>query len=183
MMIISKLPAAVLSCLCLAASLITPSAAEETAFGTIKVEFDLVDRNGAATTYEEFRGKNVLLAFGFTHCLHICPMIAAKMAAAIDVADKDSVGVFISVDTERDSPAITDDYAKKFSAAMTGLSGSHSQVAAVANNFNATFVVTKSEDTYTVQHTPGIFLISPDGEMIDVFPMNAAADMIARAMQ
>jgi protein SCO1/2 len=179
----NKLPVVLLFCLCLAALMVTPSAAEETAFGTIKVEFDLVDRNGTATTYEEYRGKNVLLAFGFTHCLHICPMIAAKMAAAIGVADKDSVGVFISVDTERDSPAITDDYAKKFGEAMTGLSGSHSQVAATANNFNATFVVTKSEDTYTVQHTPGIFLISPDGELIDVFPMNASADKIAQAMQ
>jgi protein SCO1/2 len=179
----NKLPVVLLSCLCLAVLWIAPSTAEETVFAAIKVEFDLVDRNGVATTYEEFRGKNVLLAFGFTHCLHICPMVAAKMAAAIDVAEKDSVGVFISVDTERDSPAITDDYAKKFGAAMTGLSGSHAQVAAVANNFNATFVVTKSEDAYTVQHTPGIFLISPDGELIDVFPMNTAADKIAQAMQ
>ena len=175
--------AIVLSSICLAAGLTGVSVAQETEFGDMKIEFELVDRNGATTTYEEFRGKNVLLAFGFTHCLHICPMIGAKMAAALNVADKDSVGIFISIDTERDTPAITDDYAKKFAAPMIGLSGSHAQVAVAAKNFNATFVVTKSEDTYTVQHTPSIFLISPDGELIDVFAMNADANKIAQVMR
>ena len=66
---------------------------------------------------------------------------------------------------------------------MIGLSGSHAQVAVAAKNFNATFVVTKSEDTYTVQHTPSIFLISPDGKLIDVFAMNADANKIAQAMR
>lgn len=175
--------AIVLFSLCVAASLIGVSVAEENEFADLTIEFELVGRDGAVTTYEEFRGRNVLLAFGFTHCLHICPMIGAKMAAALDIADKDSVGIFISVDTERDTPAITDDYARKFAAPMIGLSGSHDQVAAAVRNFNATFVVTKSEDTYTVQHTPSIFLISPDGDLIDVFAMNADANKIAQAMR
>jgi cytochrome oxidase Cu insertion factor (SCO1/SenC/PrrC family) len=66
---------------------------------------------------------------------------------------------------------------------MIGLSGSHYQVSEAAKNFGVTFVVTKSEDNYTVQHTPSIFLISPNGEVIDVFAMNTASTDIAAAMK
>ena len=66
---------------------------------------------------------------------------------------------------------------------MLGLSGSHDQVSAAAKNLNVTFVVTKSEDNYTVQHTPSIFLIGPDGGIIDVFAISAAPASIANAMQ
>jgi protein SCO1/2 len=167
----------------LAFSLAVPTYAAEPAFDEVTVAFELTGRDGEPVTYEDYRGKNVLLAFGFTHCLHICPMIAANMASVLRVTDKDAVGIFISVDTERDTPEITDVYASKYSSSMTGLSGSHEQVAATAKNFNATFVVTKSEDTYTVQHTPSIYLIGPDGELIDVFAMNAATDVIVGAMR
>jgi len=150
---------------------------------SIKVDFDLMGRNGEVVRDEDFRGKNVLLAFGFTHCLHICPMIAANMAHALKLADKDAVGIFISVDTERDTPSITDDYAKSYNKAMIGLSGSYEQISAAVSNFSATYVVTKSEDNYTVQHTPSIFLIGPDGNVIDVFAMNSAPREIAGAMK
>ncbi|MDH3747289.1 MAG: SCO family protein [Gammaproteobacteria bacterium] len=148
----------------------------------VTVGFELLDRDGERVSIEAFRGQNVLLAFGFTHCAHICPMIAANMARSIKAAEKAAVGVFISVDTERDSPSVTDDYALKFGDNMVGLSGSYEQVSAAAKNFNVTFVVTKSEDNYTVQHTPSIFLIGPDGSLIDVFTMSTASREIAAAM-
>jgi len=146
-------------------------------------EFELLDRNGELVRDDALRGKNVLLAFGFTHCVHVCPMIAANMASALKSADREAVGIFISVDTERDTPAITDDYAQRFGATMLGLSGSYEQVSAAARNFNATFVVTKSQSNYTVQHTPGIYLLSPDGNLIDVFAMNTPPAQIADAMK
>ena len=149
----------------------------------IQVEFDLLNGDGEAVQYRDFAGKNVLLAFGFTHCLHICPLIAANMARTLNLAEKDATGIFISVDTERDSPAVTDDYAKGYSDRMIGLSGSYEQVSAAARNFKVTFVVTKSEDNYTVQHTPSIFLIGPDGKLIDVFALNASSADIANAMR
>lgn len=150
---------------------------------TITVDFELQNRDGELVRFSEFHGKNVLLAFGFTNCLHICPMIAANMARTIRATDKDAVGIFVSVDTERDSPSLTDDYARKFDDNMVGLSGSYRQVSEAAKNFNVTFVVTKSQDNYTVQHTPSIFLIGPDGNLIDVFAMNTASTDIAAAMK
>jgi protein SCO1/2 len=149
----------------------------------IQVEFDLLNGDGEAVQYQDFQGKNILLAFGFTHCLHICPLIAANMARTLNLAEKDAIGIFISVDTERDSPAITDEYAKGYSDRMIGLSGSYEQVSAAARNFMVTFVVTKSDDNYTVQHTPSIFLIAPDGKLVDVFALNASSADIANAMQ
>jgi protein SCO1/2 len=168
----------------LAGAYTAPLGANETSMlDGIKVEFQLLDRDGELVNEQQFRGKNVLLAFGFTHCLHICPLIAANMANTLKIAEKDAVGVFISVDTERDTPAITDVYARGYSGKMMGLGGSFQQVAATVKNFNATYVVTKSEHNYTVQHTPSIFLIGPDGKIIEVFAMNAAPRKIAAAMK
>jgi protein SCO1/2 len=146
-------------------------------------EFELLDRDGELVRDDAFRGKNVLLAFGFTHCVHVCPMIAANMARALKETDKDAAGIFISVDTERDTPTITADYAQRFGAMMIGLSGSYEQVSLAAKSFNATFVVTKSPNSYTVQHTPAIYLISPEGDLIDVFAMNTPPAKIAAAME
>lgn len=149
----------------------------------INLDFELVNGFGELAQDEDFLGKNVLLAFGFTHCPDVCPLIAANMANALKVADVDSVGLFVSVDNERDSPEYTHKYASSFGPNMFGLSGSYAQLSATAKNHNATFVITKTPDSYSVQHSPGIFLFSPDGELIDVFAINSLPEDIAAAMQ
>jgi protein SCO1/2 len=160
-----------------------PAFADEDILSDIDVAFELVASDGKVVTYNNYRGRNVLLTFGFTHCHHICPTIAANMARAIKESGKNAAGIFVSVDTERDTPEITNDYAHRFGEAMVGLGGSYQQVAEAANNFNVTFVVTKSQDNYTVQHTPSIFLISPDGKLVEIFAMNTPVETIARAMR
>jgi protein SCO1/2 len=149
----------------------------------MSLKFELVGAEGQLVSQDDFAGKNMMLAFGFTYCTHICPLIAANMANTLKIADSNAVGVFISVDTERDTPEITNNYSTRFHPKITGLSGSHDQVSQAAKNFNTTFVVTKTPDSYTVQHSPGIFLISPEGELIDVFAINTAPEEIAAAMQ
>lgn len=162
---------------------VSPVAAEGDIFSELRADFELLDADGRRTTLASYRGKNVLLTFGFTHCRHICPMIAANMARALKASDEKAVGIFVSVDTERDTPAITNKYAQHFGDRMIGLGGSHEQVAVAARNFGVTFVVTKSEDNYTVQHTPSIFLIGPGGDIEEVFAMNSPVDDIAAAMR
>lgn len=149
----------------------------------ISAEFELVGKSGEIVTATDFRGKYVLLAFGFTHCAHICPMMAANMAMTLSLSNEDAVGVFISVDTERDSPAITHTYASGFHRSMVGLSGSYEQVRSAANNFGISFVVTKSQKSYTVEHTSDIFLLDPNGKLIEVFALNAPPMKIVQAMQ
>ncbi len=162
---------------------VSAATAGEDIFSELSAGFELLDGEGRTVTLSSFRGKNVLLAFGFTHCQHICPMNAANMVRAIKASDKEAVGIFISVDTERDTPAITNAYAQSFGNKMVGLSGSYEQVAAAVKNFSATFVVTKSEDHYAVQHTPSIFLISPDGDIVEAFATNTPTGDITAAMR
>lgn len=147
------------------------------------LEFELLNAEGQLVRRSDFQGKNILVAFGFTYCPDVCPVIAANMANALRHSDKEAVGIFISVDTERDTPEITGAYASRFGENMLGLSGSHAQVSEASKNFNVTFVVTKTPDSYTVQHSPGTFLISPEGELIEVFAINADPKEIAAAMR
>ena len=162
---------------------VLPAMAEEEASNDLSPGFQLLAADASEVALTDYRGKFVLVAFGFTHCEHICPMIAANIARALKATDEDAVGIFISVDSERDTPAITAAYASRFGESMIGLSGSYSQLSAAARSFNATFVVTKSEDSYTVQHTPSIFLLDPNGMLIDSFAMNTPIDTIVAAMQ
>ena len=154
----------------------------DSAIAGVKPVFELVNHQGRVVSESDLRGNYVLLAFGFTHCRHICPIMAANMGMALNIAGSKATGVFISVDTERDTPEITHAYASKFNPAMIGLSGSHEQVRAAANNFGISFVVSKTQKAYTVEHTSDIFLISPAGKLIDVFALNAPPGEIAAAM-
>ena len=147
----------------------------------IVVDFDLVDRDGRTVTAEDFRGRHVLLGFGFTHCPDVCPLMVLNMGKA--VGETDAVGIFISVDTERDSPEIADQYASRFGERMIGLSGNVSQINAAANNFRVSYVVTKTQNAYTVQHSANVFLIDPDGRLVDVFNFSTPGEELAAAMR
>lgn len=147
----------------------------------IVVDFELVDRDGRTVTAEDFRGSHVLLGFGFTHCPDVCPLMVLNMGEA--VRDTDAVGIFISVDTERDSPEITDRYASRFGERMVGLSGNVSQINAAASNFRVSYVVTKSQNNYTVQHSANVFLIDPDGQVVDVFNFATPGEELTAAIR
>jgi protein SCO1/2 len=148
----------------------------------IVVDFALVDRDGKTVSDEDFRGRYVLLGFGFTHCEHICPLMALNMGQVVASAAKPATGIFVSVDTERDTAAISDDYAQHFGESMLGLGGSIEQINAAAKNFKVSYAVTKTQDHYTVQHTANVFLIDPRGELVDVFAFSAGPDQILEAM-
>ena len=162
--------------------LTTAVAADNGAFSNIQVSFELENEVGDLVTQKDLRNSYTLLAFGFTQCAHVCPMMAANMAMALKASDKDAIGVFISVDTERDTPQIAQAYASSFHESMIGLGGSYEQVKQAASNFGVSFVVTKSNKAYTVEHTSDIFLIGPDGDVIEVFALNAPPGDIASAI-
>ena len=164
----------------------TPAAADhellDNAHG-INVDFELLDRDGNVVTDEDFLGRYVLLGFGFTNCTHICPMMALNMGKALSMTDLGAAGIFVSVDTERDSPEVTDNYASNFGASMIGLGGSYAQVSAAATNFKVSFAVTKTQANYTVQHTANVYVISPSGELLDVFTFTTEPEILLGAMR
>lgn len=162
--------------ICVAILPITASAAGD---ADTVAEFELVDNSGNTVSHMDYRGQYVLLAFGFTNCPHVCPMMAANMAGALKIVEQDATAIFVSVDTERDSPEIVQKYASSFDENMIGLTGSYHQINAAVNNFNVTYVVSKSQKSYSVQHTSNIFAIDPDGLIIEIFPLNARPSEIA----
>jgi cytochrome oxidase Cu insertion factor (SCO1/SenC/PrrC family) len=138
----------------------------------ITIDFELVDHEGKVVRASDYLGNYVLLGFGFTNCAHICPMMAANMGRVLKSTDKDALGIFISVDTERDTPADTHAYASNYNERMLGLGGDYSQVAKAAKNFKVTYAVTKSPNNYTVQHTSNTYLIGPDGDLLGIYALN-----------
>jgi protein SCO1/2 len=105
------------------------------------------------------------------------------MGQAVHAANVPITGIFVSVDTERDTAAINDDYARHFGDSMLGLSGNIDQINTAAKNFKVSYAVTKTQDAYTVQHTANIFLIGPNGQLADVFPFTATPGEIVEALR
>ncbi len=159
------------------------AAATKSGLSGIEIDFELLDRDGRLIRDEDFRGRYVLLGFGFTRCTDVCPLMALNMARALKAVDRPAAGVFVSVDTERDSPETVDNYTRGFDERIVGLSGSVEQINTTIRNFNATYVVTKSENGTTVQHTSHIYAIDPEGRLIDVFSFMTPTEDITAALQ
>ncbi len=97
---------------------------------------------------------------------------------ALQEMPDNSQGVFISVDTERDSPQVTHNYASTFHPRMSGFSGSIDQINSASNNFKVSYTVTKTPSSYVVQHTSSIYLIGPNRELMNIFSFNDSAEVI-----
>ena len=166
-----------------AGHVIAQAAAAEPDGHGIVVDFELVSGAGQLVTDEDFRGQYVLLGFGFTHCTTVCPLMALNMGQVLKSVDRAATGIFVSVDTERDTPATTQEYASHFGEAMLGLGGSIEQVNEAAKNFKVSYVVTKTQDNYTVQHTANVYLIDPDGELADVFAFTTPPETIVKVIR
>lgn len=149
--------------------------------------FDLIDQNGKRVTSEDFLGKWVLLYFGFTHCPDICPEEMEKMVKVIDILEKQGVTqdtlvpVFISVDPERDTPAVVKSYIAEFSNKLIGLTGSVEKVNECTKNFRVYYSLGPKDEAndYIVDHTIIMYLLDPDGRFVDYYGQLKTADMVA----
>ncbi|RLJ70800.1 protein SCO1/2 [Hydrogenivirga caldilitoris] len=124
----------------------------------------------------DFKGKVVLMFFGYTHCPDVCPaalQVLSKTMNSIPERAREKVQViFISVDPERDTPEIAQKYAEYFYPSFIGLTGSPSEIEKVAKNYMAFYkkVETESKTGYLVDHTAYIYLIDPEGNLKLIYP-------------
>lgn len=154
----------------------------------IRGKFSLTDAAGKTVTERDFRGRYMLVYFGFTHCPDICPTSLLLMQNALrKLGDKANnvQPIFITLDPERDSPKITGDYARHFGSTI-GLSGTPEQIAAAAENFKVYY--SKSEDKssalgYMVDHSGFIYLMGRDGNYITHFAHTAGEREIEEGLK
>jgi protein SCO1/2 len=149
--------------------------------------FELVDHTGATVTDRTFRGRAMLVFFGFTHCPDVCP---TELQVVADVLEKlgpratQVAPLFVSIDPERDTPAKLADYVALFDPRLVGLTGSDAQIAAVARAFRVYYarVQPPGSSTYLMDHSSFLYLLGPDGGFRALFRHGTPPEDIARAV-
>jgi protein SCO1/2 len=131
-------------------------------------DYALVDGSGAKVTPATFTGHPSMLFFGFTHCPEVCPTTLSEMAVWYEGlgADADKLkGYFVTVDPERDTPEIVNDYVRAVSDRVTAVSGSPAEIEKMTADWKvyAKKVPTQDGD-YTMDHSASVFLIDSRGE-------------------
>ncbi|MDE2401513.1 MAG: SCO family protein [Burkholderiales bacterium] len=152
-----------------------PGAPSVSAFNAVDItgadyarQFSLKDGDGKTRTLAEFKGKVVFVFFGFTQCPDVCPTTMADLAEVhrrLGPQGDRLQGVFITVDPERDTPAVLKNYVRALDPSFVGLTGSQDQINEAAREFKIFFqkVPTKDGQSYTMDHTAGAFVFDPQG--------------------
>lgn len=132
-------------------------------------QLSLKDVDGKVRTLAEFKGKVVFLFFGYTQCPDVCPTTMADLSAVRKKlgADGERVqGVFVTVDPERDTPAVLKPYLAAMDPSFVGLHGSLAETEAAAKEFKVFYQKVEGRDQgYTIDHTAGAFVFDPEGHV------------------
>jgi cytochrome oxidase Cu insertion factor (SCO1/SenC/PrrC family) len=150
--------------------------------------FTLTDHTGKRVTDQDFRGRFMVVFFGFTFCPDVCPTALQVMAAALDKIGPKAeqiTPVLITVDPERDTPEQMAMYVKSFHPRLVGLTGSPDEIAAVAKAYRVYFKRVpdpKSSGGYTMDHSAIIYVMGPDGAFRTHFPYTVDANAMAERL-
>lgn len=160
--------------------------------GTARIggPISLVDQDGKPVTDSDFRGRYMLVYFGFTYCPDVCPTSLNRNMQALDLLDPAKAEriepILISIDPARDTPAHLKDYVRAFSPRMVGLTGSAEQVAAAAKAYGVYYAKVENADDpehYLMDHTSITYLMGPDGAFIQHFRHDLAPDEMAAQLR
>jgi len=152
--------------------------------------FSLTDQNGATRTDKDFRGKYMLVFFGYTYCPDVCPTTLAVMSEALKMMGQRAekvAPVFITVDPKRDTPEKLKSYLDSFGPEFVGLTGNTSDIANVAKGYRVYYREQSSDQKgdYGVDHSGVIYLMDPNGVFVanyslETSPEALAADLMKR---
>lgn len=149
-------------------------------------DFTLTSHEGTPFSLSELRGKPVILYFGYTFCPDICPTSLAtfvRVKRALDeeqLADK-AAFVFVSVDSERDTPDVLARYLSAFDESFIGLTGEEQMIRKIGVDYGLFFQKSEVEGTsanYLIDHTAASFLIDPQGHLSIIYPYGTPYDII-----
>ncbi|HJU15786.1 MAG TPA: SCO family protein [Stellaceae bacterium] len=150
--------------------------------------FTLVANNGQTVTDRTYRGKWLLVFFGYTHCPDVCPTTLNTIATALRQLGPEAARVqplFITVDPARDTPQVLTNYVKVFDPRIVGLTGTPDQIAAAARAYRVYFSKdeTAQERDYQLDHSAFVYLMNPQGKFVQVFGGAVANDKIAARLR
>ncbi len=150
--------------------------------------FALHDQHGRLRTDTEFRGKLLLLYFGYTRCPDVCPADVLSMTLALQGLGDRAVGVqpiFVTLDPERDTAEHLADYLGSFDPRWIGLTGDKTAIGKLALDYKIWFAKADNArgDDYSVDHTSAIFVVGRDGRYIGFLPPGTEPGRIGEALR
>lgn len=151
-------------------------------------DIELVDQDGKPVKLlDTYRGKVMVVFFGFTQCPDVCPTTMAELAQVrekLSPEQRDQMQVImISIDPQRDTPAVIKQYVSAFDPSFVGLTGSDEQIAKVAGSFKAYYKKVESGQSYTMEHSSGLYVLDTQGESRLLFKPNTPPEDIAADIQ
>lgn len=159
---------------CGEATLPSPFKAADVSAQYAHADFRLIDATGKATSLADYRGKVAVVFFGYLHCPDVCPTTLADLSQVMGLLGKEADQVqvlFVTLDPERDTRELLQQYVPAFDPRFIGLSGDARATAQTAQAFGVSYQKqsAKSGD-YTIDHSAGTYLIAPDGRRVLLAP-------------
>ncbi len=147
--------------------------------------FTLVATNGGDVRDETYRGKWLLIFFGYTSCPDACPTALNNISAALEKLGSDAAKLqplFVTVDPHRDTRELMREYLQSFDTRIVGLTGTRDQIDRVLKEYRVYVAQQKTEaddNEYLVSHSAYIYLVDPNGKFVNVIQGGEAGDDIA----
>lgn len=151
--------------------------------------FELIGKEGKTVADKDFRGRYMLVFFGFTRCPDICPAELQVMSAALDDLGSDAdkvVPIFITLDPERDTPDAVSNYVQNFGPNFVGLTGSPEAIEKAAKAYRVSYQKFQDEsmgDNYSIDHSALVYLMGPSGQYVTHIPYGTSPKKMAETLR
>ena len=151
-------------------------------------DFTLTGENGKPVSWSDFKGKWRVVYFGFAYCPDICPTDLQRSSQGLKLYARDHADlagriqpIFITIDPERDTPAVVAEFTDAFSKDLLGLTGTPEQIAAAAKTFGVYYAKgeVNDEGAYMMDHSNVTYLFDPDGNPVTMLPTDQGAEAVA----
>lgn len=150
-------------------------------------DFSLIDQHGEPFRLQQLRGKVILLSFGYTYCPDICPTELAAISRVLDGLGNKAQkvqGLFISLDPQRDTPAVLKSYLTYFHPDLLGLTGSENTIRQVAGRYRVRYRKHRQPASgYSLDHSANLYIIDQTGELSTVVPYGLPPEHVLRVVR
>lgn len=154
--------------------------------GGTSISFTLIAADGNAVSEQTYRGKWLVVYFGYTSCPDVCPTTLVEIAGALEKLGPRAAGMqalFVTIDPKRDTPDVLGEYAQSFDPRIVGLTGTPAQIALAARSFKVFYERRDTDDGgYAYDHTTLIYLVDADGKFVKALAGDTGAQEIADAL-